>query len=190
MRTLRRLLVGAALAVASLMPAAAFGKGDFDYIAISGPGWYGDLIVSDPTDLEALDLGMLIDYKSTASISAPLGPGYLISRGYQAKDGPQIFDRVMVFLGEEGRPGLAYYIEIVNGSGPYDGRWFHTTAEGEASMRQLIAKQAGGTAHLIPVEQAAEAGAFPFWTLAILPALAAGWLLGNRMGRLKASPAS
>jgi hypothetical protein len=136
-------------------------------------------VIADEDNLHALDMGVLTDYATTASLEGPLGPGYLITRGYRDKDSPTIFDRLLYFSSTAQGLGVVYYLEIVYGSGPYDGRWFYTTEFGDTAMLRIIGKQAESSTAPATVEPQAEVSLSP-WLLAVAGALMAGWFLGTR----------
>jgi hypothetical protein len=64
--------------------------------------------------------------------------GYLLTRGYMQEDVFRPWDRVLYFADPNGGRGLIYYLEIIDGAGPSDGRWFHATAAGQAAMQEIL----------------------------------------------------
>jgi hypothetical protein len=56
---------------------------------------------------------------------------------FQAALGYRAFDEVRYYPGPAG--GLVHYLRIVNGAGPYDGKWYRATPAGDAAMRALLA---------------------------------------------------
>jgi len=130
------LFVVAALAAALSLPASA--KANFNLVTVSGPDWFGEIELMGSEIPESLIVGGFFDPQQPINPPANLGRGYLITRGYDDDRERYLFDRMMYF---PGAPGYVYYLEIVDGSGPYDGRWFAVEeGEGEALMSALAAE--------------------------------------------------
>ncbi|MGB3399485.1 MAG: hypothetical protein WBA34_04855, partial [Candidatus Deferrimicrobiaceae bacterium] len=121
------------------------------------------------------------DVESSPELPADLGAGYLMDRYGDVSDDALPFDRVLYFPDPSGGRGYVYYLETVNGHGPYDGRWFHVSPEGEAEMEQVFAAN-GVHAGASPAAGKGE-GDIARAALTLVPPLAGiliGWLLGRR----------
>lgn len=188
------ILIAGALA-ALLIPTSAFAKGPFEMVTASGPDWFGEIEITDAETLEALGVVSFMDADRPVPSPRSLGRGYLLTRGYFSGEGDAKrftpFDRVMVFPGS---PGYVYYIEIVNGSGPMDGKWYRLTEAGQAAL--LGALEAAGVPFassraLSPVPApAADPTAWLVPALTALVGATAGWIVGrSRSERPATSPA-
>lgn len=177
------LLAVAALA-ALLVPLPAAAKGSFQMITVSGPDWFGEIEITDPDTLADLDMAAFMDIQNPAASPEQLGGGYLLTRGYFSGEGEAQrftpFDRVIAFPGS---PGYVYYLEIVNGSGPMDGRWYRMSEAGQAALLgalEAAGVRLGSSRALNPIP--APAGDPTPWlmpTLAGLVGAAAGWIAGR-----------
>lgn len=188
------LMTAAALAVL-LAPLPAAAKGSFEVITVSGPDWFGEIEITDPQTLASLDMAAFMEIQQPVASPEQLGGGYLLTRGYFSGEGDAQrftpFDRVIAFPGS---PGYVYYLEIVNGSGPMDGRWYRMTESGQAALLgalEAAGVQLGSSRALNPIPAAA-LDPTP-WLVPALTALvgaAAGWMAGRRRSRSPApSPA-
>ena len=77
--------------------------------------------------------------------------------------------------------GYVYYLETVNGHGPYDGRWFHANPEGEAAIETVFAAH-GVVAAASPVKRESTSNGIR-GALGLVPPLAGilvGWLIGRQ----------
>jgi hypothetical protein len=179
----------AVLAVAALLiPGKVAAKAEISMVTAAGPDWYGEIEITDPETLIKLDLGVFLDLENPVLLSSGLGKGYLITRGYLDGDAFIPFDRLMFF---PGTPGYAYYLEIVNGSGPMDGNWYQATEAGQTAL--LGALEAAGvslsarpiSASSPPTGAAGSSGA-PGFVAAGLTALVGGvvgWLAARMRSR-------
>jgi hypothetical protein len=164
-----------------LLSIPAQAKGGAVKVVLSGPGWYGELVVEDPGLLGHLGTASFEDVESSPEIPPDLGAGYLLDRFGDSGEGALPFDRVVYFPDPAGGRGYVYYLETVNGDGPYDGRWFHATPEGEAAI-QAVFDAHGVLASAPPVNRESA----PEWVrtaLSLVPPLAGilvGWLIGRR----------
>ena len=137
--------------IAAAMSTPAFAKSEFNLVTVAGPDWFGDIEITGSDIPTSLVLGGVFDPQRPLTPPEGLDRGYLITRGYE-EDGERVmFDRMLYFPGQ---PGYVYYLEIINGSGPYDGHWFRVT-EGEGELL-LSALEKGGV-HLPKFESASEA---------------------------------
>lgn len=172
------LAAAAALSFASVISS----KGAPTEVQVLGPDWYGEIIVTEP-DLLA-DLGMAALEDVDRPLAGPVSPGtgYLLNRGYREEGTFIPFDRVMYYTDPSGGPGFVYYLEIVNGSGPYDGHWYRATeAGGEAMSTVLEAKilnDSGGSSG-VGRGQLEGRGNMPLWPVSGVT----GILLGLALAR-------
>ena len=161
------------------IPAQA--KGDSVKVVLYGPDWYGELVVEDPGLLEHLGTATFEDVESVPEIPSDLGAGYLLDRYLDNTDGARPFDRVLYFPDPTGGRGFVYYLEIVDGHGPRDGRWFHVTPEGEAAINQVFSAH-GVLTTAPPMRERKTVGVLRSG-LSLVPPLAGvliGWLIGRR----------
>ncbi len=113
-------------ALLPVRPVAA--KGAFDRVTISGPGLTGELEVT----AAMLHLPVIDNLEDDRSpVAPPVNPsaGYDLIRYY----GFRAFDHVRYYPDWQGGRGAVYYVGIVNGAGPDDGRWFLATEAGECA---------------------------------------------------------
>lgn len=182
-KRIRPLMLVATLA-ALLIPASAAAKGSFSMVAVSGPDWFGEIEITDPQVLADFDMVAFMDIDHPLASPERLGAGYLLTRGYLSGEGDPArfkpFDRVMAFPGS---PGYVYYIEIVNGSSPMDGKWYRLTETGQSAL--LGALEAAGV-RLGPSRAlssspapAADPARWVVPALAALVGAAAGWIVGR-----------
>ncbi len=170
------------LVVVLFLSIPAQAKGGAVKVVLSGPDWYGEIVVEDPGLLGHLGTAAFEDFQSSPEIPADLGAGYLLDRYSDASEGALPFDRVLYFPDPAGGRGYVYYLETVNGHGPYDGRWFQATPEGEAAVRTVF-----DTHGVLTTTRPVDRGALPGWirgALNLVPPLAGlliGWLLGRRL---------
>jgi hypothetical protein len=138
MKSIKLLLIVAALTAGLTLPASA--KAYFNLVTVSGPDWFGEIELTDSEIPESLIIGGFFNPQQPINPPADLGRGYLITRGYDENGERYMFDRMMYF---PGAPGYVYYLEIIDGSGPYDGHWFAVEEkEGEALLSALSAEGA------------------------------------------------
>jgi hypothetical protein len=159
-------------------PVAA--KSYIDVVTIVGPDWFGEIELTGSEIPESLVMGGFFNPQQPISPPAGLGRGYLITRGYDNDGHRQMFDRMMYFPGS---PGYVYYLEIIDGSGPYDGHWFSVTEdEGEALLSALRTKGARLTTDVVqrvpdPVPERVDLIPLIGLALTALVGGAAGWIL-------------
>lgn len=160
----------------------AAAKGMVEQVLISGPDWFGELVINDPQLLPDLSPAMLEDMNSRVEFVQGIGRGYLLARGFFHQGEFKVFDRVMYFPRPAPAPGLVYYLEINNGFGPYDGRWFLATEAGDRAMTQILAAQGAAPPALEGRGAAgnAAAGLAISWPLGLLLGILLGLLLGIR----------
>ncbi len=190
----RRIAWGLTFALSALLvPIAAYAKGPFEMVTIAGPDWFGEIEITDPGALKAFDMLAFMDADHPLASPAQLSGGYLVTRGYFSGEGEAErftpFDRLMVFPGS---PGYVYYIEIVNGSGPMDGRWYRLSPGGQTALlgaRESAGVRLASSRALNPIP--APASDPTRWLIPGLTAavgIAAGWMLGRGRSQLTAAP--
>jgi hypothetical protein len=179
------------LLVAAIPGGSVAAKSYIEVVTIVGPDWFGEIELTESEIPESLVLGGFFNPQQPVSPPADLGRGYLITRGYDDDGERRMFDRMMFFPGE---PGYVYYLEIINGSGPYDGYWFTVAeGEGEALLSALSAEGIRLPADTVEINSTApEPAPEP---LDLMPALgigltaligvAAGWILRAARDRTK-----
>jgi hypothetical protein len=99
----------------------------------------GEVEVTDRKAIE--ELGMAeFENVGLGAVEAPsVEGGYHITRYYQDDNGTyQAFDKVRYYPLPSGEPGYVFYVGIVNGSGPYDGKWYRATLRGDKAMRRVL----------------------------------------------------
>jgi hypothetical protein len=116
-------------------------KGPLEQVNISGPGWGGEFVVTDPELLKLLGAGMFEDFFAPVEAVNDLGRGYLLTRGFLQGGAFQPFDQVMYFANTTGARGYVYNLGIVNGVGPDDGGWYHVSSRGEAVIQEFLRKK-------------------------------------------------
>lgn len=131
------LLVALALAI----PVVARAKGEFDYIAIKGPGIVGEIDVTSPALTQ--DFFVFADFAQGA-ISPPSDPGqgYQVTRVYveftdsKPKDLP--FDELHYYP----YTGYVFYDGLVDGESEYDGKWYSANPSAEGPVRSALKQRA------------------------------------------------
>jgi len=182
---MRRITILALLLVVSaLLPARPVAaKGAFDRVTISGPGLTGELAVT-ATMLHLPFIDNLEDDRSPIAPPVNPGAGYDLIRYY----GFRAFDHVRYYPDRQGGRGAVYYVGIVNGAGPDDGKWFPATEAGERVLLRVLAEQGAPPARsgLLPATGAeSRSDAFPLLASALL---GTGLLfLGRRLHRVSAA---
>ncbi len=136
------LLLMATLIMALFPTLAAEAKRPPAKLTLSGPGIAGELEITDRSYLEALAMGRLEDWAHGA-ISTPV----IEQRYYEivryAKEGEiyLAFDRLRYYP----KPGTGGYIWYTGLEGTvwseFDGKWFNATADGDKTLRRLIAEK-------------------------------------------------
>ena len=114
-----QIALGIALLVTLVTASAAFAKGGFSFISITGGNLKEELRVTGH-DLTT-DFFAFADF-SRDRTKAPTepGPGYEITRYYVDGKRETAFDRLHYYP----ETGFVYYDGIVNGSSEYDGEWY------------------------------------------------------------------
>lgn len=121
------------------MPALA--RGNFDYLAVKGPGITGEIDVTNP-ELTG-DFFAFADFTQGA-IDPPADPGqgYQIVRVYVVtkndKPEPTPFDQLHYYP----YTGYVYYDGLVEGSSEYDGKWYLANPSAEEPFRDILAERA------------------------------------------------
>jgi hypothetical protein len=117
--------------------AAAFAKGNFDYITVKGPGITGDISITNPALTQ--DFFAFADF-SLGSIEAPADPGqgYQVVRMYVKGSSADPFDQLHYYP----YTGYVYYDGIVNGASEYDGKWYAANPAVEGPFRDTLAERA------------------------------------------------
>lgn len=170
--------------VLGALPAEA--KGAPEWVRITGATMFRPVEIRDPELLSDLGIAQLEDVESP--MSAPDGLRHIlhITRGYDGRNGEPIpFDEVLYAFDPDGGRGYVYYLGIVNGSGPYDGKWYRAS---EAGHRSLLAVLEGAGVNLAayPVSASPARSGSPSANLAALLVGAAafaglsGWAIGRR----------
>lgn len=130
------------LALGLLLPTAlVLAKGEFDYIAIKGPGITGEIDVTSPALTQ--DFFAFADF-SQGEVPAPIDPGqgYQVVRVYveftdsKPKDLP--FDQLHYYP----YTGYVYYDGLVEGSSEYDGKWYAANPAAEQPFRNVLVQRA------------------------------------------------
>ncbi len=163
-----------------------------ELITVSGPAMFG------PIETNNLDITLALSTTVFEDLERPIDPPtdltflFLVTRSYPRADSYEPFDQVIYVPNLDGGPGAVYYLGIVNGSGPHDGKWYQASARGEAAMKRLF-EENGVRLDLAlpgyssePVEAAARFQ-FPFdarqslvAVLLTLSGIGLGWVLGTR----------
>ena len=165
---MRRITILAFLFVVSaLIPThPVMAKGAFDRVTISGPGLTGELAVTAAM-LHLPFIDNLEDDRSPVAPPVNPGAGYDLIRYY----GFRAFDHVRYYPDRQGRRGILYYVGIVNGAGPDDGKWFPATEAGERVLLRVLAEHGAppARASLLPATGAeSHSDAFPVLASALL----------------------
>ena len=149
----------------SLAAGAAVAKVQTAKITVSGPGLEGTVEVTDRVALEALEITQFADLKNAVEPPANSGPGYTVMRfyregeeeggaaprparllspadevGFQREQGYRLIDRVRYHPDPAGGRGYLFYEHLnLNVMVPYEGNWYRVTAEGDVTMRRVLA---------------------------------------------------
>ncbi len=136
---MRIALLAGILALAAFLPMERVAaKGSPDRIVIVGPDWFGEIEVTDPEALQALGPSVFEEFDSPAESMDSLQRGYLLTRGFIHDDVFHPWDRVIYFADPSGGRGLVYYLEIVDGFGPNDGKWYYVSEQGESAIQEIF----------------------------------------------------
>lgn len=136
---------GLVLLLSLLTAVAAFAKGGFDFLTITGPGLKDAIHVNDPALTEGF-FTFANFYEDRTQAPADPGEGYEITRFYAEGIGDRAFDRLHYYP----ESGLVFYDGIVNGSSEYDGGWYTANPE----IKPLFESALSGQLHqAAPVEK-------------------------------------
>ena len=120
---------------------SAFAKGDFDYIAVRGPGLTGEVNITDPALTQ--DFFVFADF-SQGPIDPPPDPGegYEVVRVHvvteNSKPTPTPFDLLYYYP----YAGYVFYQGLVNGSSEYDGKWYIANPAANDPFRAALTQRA------------------------------------------------
>lgn len=126
----------------TIFPAAA--KGQFSRVIITGDALDQPITVTDPFPLAFLSHGILENVRAGGTAQPPADAaeiGYDLERQSEQSDGTiQTFDRVRYHPNvDPSARGYVYMAGTEIGRSNFDGKWLPATAEGDATMRALIA---------------------------------------------------
>jgi hypothetical protein len=131
-----------ALVLSLIFPAGwVSAKGNFDYLAVKGPGITGEINITNPA-LTA-DFFVFADFtQGEVPVPADPGQGYEVVRVYvemtNGKPSPTPFDQLHYYP----YTGYVFYDGLVNGSSEYDGKWYAANPSAEAPFRAALAERA------------------------------------------------
>jgi len=111
--------LGLALLLALITSVTAFAKGEFAFIAISGPGLEEEIRATD-TQLTSDYFAFADFYRDQVEAPADPGEGYLVTRYYADGMGEIVFDQLHYYP----ETGYVFYDGIVKGESEYDGEWY------------------------------------------------------------------
>ena len=110
-----------------------------DKATISGPGLKGEVEVTDKDILAALSLGAIEDFEHGPIATPEVGEGYQISRYFY--DASFNFGRLRYYPNPAGERGYVFFEDgpdFVGDHTMYNGKWFYTTPQGDATMQGLL----------------------------------------------------
>lgn len=138
MKRLFLLLVALCLFIPS---ALVFAKGNFDYIAVKGPGITGEINITNPA-LTA-DFFAFADF-TQGEIPPPADPGqgYEIVRVYVEVVDDKPTDRPFDQLHYYPYTGYVFYDGLVEGASEYDGKWYAANPSANEPFRAALAERA------------------------------------------------
>jgi hypothetical protein len=118
-----------------------FAKGDFDYLAVKGPGITGEINITNPALTG--DFFAFADFtQGKVPTPADAGEGYQVVRVYvetvDGKPSPTPFDQLHYYP----YTGYVFYDGLVNGSSEYDGKWYAANPSADAPFRAALAERA------------------------------------------------
>lgn len=137
-----RKIVTFLLVLGMLLPTAfVFAKGEFDYIAIKGPGITGEINVTNPALTQ--DFFAFADFsQGEVPVPADPGQGYQVVRVYveftDSKPQDLPFDQLHYYP----YTGYVYYDGLAEGSSEYDGKWYVANPAAEAPFRNVLTQRA------------------------------------------------
>jgi hypothetical protein len=121
--------------------AIVLAQGNFDYLAVKGPGITGEINITNPALTG--DFFAFADF-TQGEVPAPAEPGegYQIVRVYvetvNGKPSPTPFDQLHYYP----YTGYVFYDGPVNGSSEYDGKWYAANPSADAPFRAALAERA------------------------------------------------
>ena len=119
-----RIATGFALVSVFVTSIAAFAKGGFDFITISGLNLKESVHVADPRLTD--DFFTFANfYEDKTKAPADPGVGYEITRHYIQGMSDVVFDRLHYYP----KTGFVFYDGIENGESEYDGEWYIANSE-------------------------------------------------------------
>ncbi len=118
-----------------------FAKGNFDYLAVKGPGITGEINITNPA-LPGDFLAFADFTRGEVPPPADPGQGYQVVRVYveivDGKPSPTPFDQLHYYP----YTGYVYYDGVVNGSSEYDGKWYAANPMANEPFRAALAERA------------------------------------------------
>lgn len=128
----------ALLILVVLIPSVSvFAQGDFDYLAIKGPGITGEINVTNPV--------LTGDYFAFADFTqgevpppADPGQGYEIVRVHVVDSKPLPYDQLHYYP----YTGYVYYDGLVEGSSEHDEKWYAANPSANEPFRAVLAERA------------------------------------------------
>lgn len=118
-------------------------KGRAELVEIEIPRHFRPLQVDNPDLLEDLSMARFEAYDVPVVEPAHLGGGVVVTRfNFDEHNQPVPFDKVIYFAHTGGARGYVFYLGIINGYGPEDGKWFRVSERGEAALWAAL-EQAG-----------------------------------------------
>jgi hypothetical protein len=138
-----RVALGLALLFSVLSSIAAFAKGGFDFITISGPNLKEAVRVTD-TALTEDFFTFANFYEDKTKEPVDPGQGYEILRYYVDGKREIIFDRLHYYP----ENGFVFYDGIENGESEYDGEWYTANPDVKTAFESALSVQMGSAAPL------------------------------------------
>lgn len=136
-----RVPLGLALLLSLISSIAAFAKGGFDFISVTGPNLKEAVRVTDTTLTE--DFFTFANfYEDKTKAPADPGAGYEITRHYIDGSREYIFDRLHYYPDA----GFVFYDGIENGESEYDGEWYTANPEIKMIFESALSLPAGSVA--------------------------------------------
>lgn len=132
-----RVPFGLALLLSLISSIAAFAKGGFDFILITGPDITEAVRVTDTALTEGF-FAFANFYEDKTKAPAAPGVGYEITRHYIDGNREYIFDRLHYYPDT----GFVFYDGIENGDSEYDGEWYTANPEIKTIFESALALSA------------------------------------------------
>ncbi|MCZ2126476.1 MAG: hypothetical protein LC099_01730 [Anaerolineales bacterium] len=116
-------------------------EGNFEYLAIEGPGITGEIDATDPALTQ--DFYVFADFTQGA-IPAPANPGqgYDVVRLYVDKVDEKITERPYDELTYYPYTGYVFYNGLAEGFSEYDAKWYVANPAAEKPFRKMLAQRA------------------------------------------------